>query len=162
MSLRRVPVITVLMLSLVGSAVAFADSSSLLSQTAVQATEDQRRPQRGTRLIQELNLTPEQTQRIQTIQNQYQGQIAQRKQAVRQARQELFGLMAGTATESQIRQKHDQVETLKQQAEEVRFNSMLAMREVLTPQQRRQFAERMQNRRDNHQQRERSRGEIQG
>jgi len=48
---------------------------------------------------------------MQEIQNQYQDQIAQR-QAVRQARQELLELMAGTASASQVREKYRQVETL--------------------------------------------------
>ena len=162
MSLRRVSVLGVLMLSL-GSAVAFANQNSLVPQAIAQNTEAQRRPNRGKeQLIQELNLTPQQTQQIQTIQNQSQDQISQRKQAVRQARQELFELMAGTASESQVRQKYRQVETLKQQVSEIRFDSILAMREVLTPQQRRQFAEKMQNRRGHYKNDEMNRGERQG
>ena len=161
MSLRRVSVLAVLMLSL-GSTVAFADPNSLLPQAIAQNTEEQRRPNRKAQLIQELNLTPEQTQQIQAIQNQYQDQISQRRQAVRQARQELLALLAGTASESQVRQKYRQVETLKQQVSDLRFDSTLAMREVLTPEQRRQFAERMQNRRENYKNREMNRGERQG
>lgn len=161
MSLRRVSVLAVLMLSL-GSAVAFAPNS-LLPQAIAQNTEEQRRPNRHqAQLFEELNLTPEQTQQIQAIQNQYQDQISQRRQAVRQARQELLELMAGTASESQVREKYRQVETLKQQVEETRFDSMLAMREVLTPEQRRQFAERMQNRRENFKNREMNTSERQG
>lgn len=145
MSLRRVSALAVLMLSL-GSAVALVNPNSLGSQAIAQNTEG--RPERGkARLIQELNLTPDQTQRLQAIQDQYQDQISQRKQAARQARQELVDLMAGTASESQVREKYRQVEALKQQAEDTRFDSLLAMREVLTPEQRRQFAERMQDHR---------------
>ncbi len=148
MSLRRISVLAVLMLSL-GGAVALANPNSLLPQ-AIAQNEEQRRPEGGkARLIQELNLTPEQTQQLQAIQNQYQDQVSQRQQAARQARQELLDLMAGTASEAQVREKYRQVETLKQQASQIRFDSMLAMREVLTPEQRRQFAERMENRREN-------------
>ncbi len=160
MSLRRVSVMFALMLSL-GSAVALAPNS-LLPQAIAQNTEEQRRPNRYQAKFQELNLTPEQTQQIQTIENQYEAQIAQRKQAVRQAKQELVDLMAGTASESQVRQKYRQVEALQQQVADIRFDSMLAMREVLTPEQRRQFAEGMQNRRQNSQRREMNRGENQG
>jgi Spy/CpxP family protein refolding chaperone len=161
MSLRRFVLAAVLMLSL-GGAIAFTNPTSLLPQAIAQNTEEQRRPDRGkARLIQELNLTPEQTQQIQAIQNQYQDQISQRRQAVRQARQELLDLMAGTASEAQVREKYRQVETLKQQASQTRFDSMLAMREVLTPEQRRQFAERMQNRRENYKNRQMDRGEEQ-
>jgi Spy/CpxP family protein refolding chaperone len=162
MSLRRVSVLAVLMLSL-GSAIAFANPNSPLPQVIAQTPEQQRRPIRDkSQLIQELNLTPEQSQQIQTIQNQYREQISQRRQALRQARQELLDLMAGTAAESQIREKYRQVATLQQQVSDNRFDSMLAMREVLTPEQRRQFAERMQNQKKNHRNREMNRGERQG
>jgi Spy/CpxP family protein refolding chaperone len=155
LSLRRVSVLGVLMLSL-GSAVAFANPNSLLPQAIAQNTEEQSRPNRGkAQLFQELNLTPEQTQQIEAIQNQYQDQISQRRQAVRQARQELVELMASTASQNQIREKYRQVETLKQQVADIKFESMLAMREVLTPEQRRQFAERKQNRWGNYRNRER-------
>jgi len=53
--------------------------------------------------------------------------------------------MAGKALRAKF-EKNRQVETLKQQVADIRFDRMLAMREVLTPEQRRQFAERMQNR----------------
>lgn len=148
MSLSRVSVLMGLMLSL-GSAVALAPNS-LLPQAIAQNTTEQRRPNRDQAKFQELNLTPEQTQQMQEIQNQYQDQIAQRRQAVRQARQELLELMAGTASASQVREKYRQVETLEQQVAQIRFDNMLAMREVLTPEQRRQFAERMQKRGGNH------------
>lgn len=146
MSLRRVSVLTVLMLS-IGSAFAFAHPNSPITQAIAQNTEEQRRPGRDkSQLFQDLNLTPEQNQQIETIQNQNREQISQRKQALRQARQELVELMAGTASESQIREKYSQVAALQQQVSDLRFDSMLAMREVLTPEQRRQFAEQKQNR----------------
>lgn len=146
MSLRRVSVLAVLMLSL-GSAFAFVHPNSPLTQAIAQNTEEQRRPGRDkSQLFQNLNLTPEQNQQIETIQNQYREQIFQRGQALRQARQELVELMAGTASESQIREKYRQVAALQQQVSDLRFDNMLAMREVLTPEQRRQFAERKQNR----------------
>ena len=160
MSLRRVSVMFALMLSL-GSAVALAPNS-LLPQASAQNTEEQRRPNRYQAKFQELNLTPEQTEQIQTIENQYEDQLAQRKQAVRQGKQELVDLMAGTASESQVREKYRQVEALKQQVADIRFDIMLAMREVLTPEKRRQFAEGMQKGRQNSQKREMNRGERQG
>lgn len=150
MVLRRASALAVLMLSL-GSAAAFVSPNSLLPQAAAQNTEEQRSPMRGkARLVQELNLSPEQTRRLEAIQTQYRDQISQRKQAARQAEQELRALLAGTASTEQIRDKYRQVETLKREAAQVRFDSMLAMRDVLTPEQRRQFAERMQNRWENH------------
>lgn len=155
---RRISAITVLMLSL-GSAVAFSNPNSLIPQATAQNIEEQRRPDRQKDQFQDLNLTSEQTQQMQAIRDQYQEQISQRKQGVRQAQQELLDLMAGTASESQIREKYRQVETLKQQVSDIKFDSRLAMREVLTPEQRRQFAEQRQNRSENRQNREMKRGD---
>ena len=151
MSLRRVSAIAALVLSL-GGAVAFISPNSLIPEVFAQNTESPERPMRGKtdRLVQELNLTPEQTQQIEAIQAQYQEEMSQSKEAMRQAQQELMDLMAGTASVDQIREQYNQVETLKQQVSQLRFDSMLAMREVLTPEQRSQAAQLMQNRRGGH------------
>jgi Spy/CpxP family protein refolding chaperone len=97
--------------------------------------------------MEQLNLTQEQQQKLQGIQSQYKDQISQRKQAMRQANRELRDLMAGTASADQIRAKHQQVQDLRQQLEKVTFESMLASREVLTADQRKQFAQLMEQRR---------------
>jgi Spy/CpxP family protein refolding chaperone len=55
--------------------------------------------------------------------------------------------MAGTANASEMREKYRQIIGLRQQLEEVQFESTLAMREVLTPEQRSQLAQMMQQRR---------------
>jgi Spy/CpxP family protein refolding chaperone len=46
-----------------------------------------------------------------------------------------------------MREKHRQIIGLRQQLKEVQFESTLAMREVLTPEQRSQLAQMMQQRR---------------
>ncbi|HEY9860196.1 MAG TPA: periplasmic heavy metal sensor, partial [Candidatus Obscuribacterales bacterium] len=77
-------------------------------------------------------------------------QMSQRKQALRQAKQELGNLMAGNTDENTIRAKYNQVQQLEQEMANVRFESMLKMRTVLTPAQRQQFAQLMQQRRENY------------
>ena len=88
-------------------------------------------------------------QKIQEIRDRYKGQLEQRSQSVRQAQQELGTLMAGTASTSQIREKHRQVTQLRQQLADLRFESMLEMREILSADQRRQLANLMQQREKN-------------
>jgi Spy/CpxP family protein refolding chaperone len=100
------------------------------------------RQQKG--LIQELNLTPSQIRQMQAIRKQYKDQIAQRNTQLRQAQQELRDLIASTAPADEVRQKHDQVKALQQQLGDLRFESTLATRQILTPDQRRKFVERMQ------------------
>lgn len=93
--------------------------------------------------LKDLNLSADQIQKMRAIRNQYQDKISKGRQSVRQGRQELQALMAGDATEAQIREKYSQVKTLKQQVADAQFESILATRNVLNPEQRRKFANRM-------------------
>ncbi|MBD1888055.1 Spy/CpxP family protein refolding chaperone [Coleofasciculus sp. FACHB-SPT9] len=147
MSLNRISLLAVLILS-VGSAVALADPNPQSSQTIAQNSPGAR-PPRGNKdgLLQQLNLTQQQMQQMQAIRQKYRTQIAPRQQALRQARQELATLMNSTASASQIRSKNQQVEELQQQLQKLRFESMLEMREVMTPEQRAKFVQLMQQRR---------------
>ncbi|MBW4695376.1 MAG: Spy/CpxP family protein refolding chaperone [Lyngbya sp. HA4199-MV5] len=109
-----------------------------------QATSEPMSPNRREQgWFEDLNLSADQVQKMRAIRNQYQGKISQGRQAVRQSRQELQALMAGDATEAQIREKYNQVKTLKQQVGDAQFESILATRKVLNPEQRRKFASRM-------------------
>ena len=149
MSSRRVSALVVMIIAL-GGAVALADPNFLMPRGVTQKVEGQRRYDQGEKRgwLQELNLTPAQVQQMQAIRNRYRGQLTQQSQALRQAHQQLRNLMAGTASESQIRDQHRQVAALKQKVEDLRFESMLEMRRVLTAEQRRQFANHMQKRRN--------------
>jgi Spy/CpxP family protein refolding chaperone len=91
-----------------------------------------------------LNLSSAQQQELQTIYSQYKDQISQRKQAVRQVNRELRDLMVSTASNDEIRAKYQEVQALRQQLEAARFESLLAMRDVLTPAQRSRFAQLME------------------
>ncbi|WP_448561233.1 Spy/CpxP family protein refolding chaperone [Trichothermofontia sp.] len=102
--------------------------------------------QRQEQILQALELTPAQLREIRAIQQRYEPQLTRRRQALRQAHQELNRLMAGDAPETQIRSKFQQIQQLRQQQATTHFESLLAMRSVLTPAQRRKFAELMQHR----------------
>ncbi|URR36150.1 Spy/CpxP family protein refolding chaperone [Thermosynechococcus sp. HN-54] len=93
-----------------------------------------------------LNLTPEQRQRLQAVRQQYQGQMEQTRNQLRTAKAELRQMMSGNASEEQIRSKYQQVRQLENQLASLRFESMLAMRSILTPQQRQALAAQMQQR----------------
>jgi Spy/CpxP family protein refolding chaperone len=99
--------------------------------------------------LKSLNLSPNQQRRMQAISQLYRPQIDQRKQMLLQLKAELQGLMASDASAAQIREKHNQVESLAQEIRQLRFESILSMREVLTPEQRRQFDAYMRDRKPN-------------
>jgi periplasmic protein CpxP/Spy len=148
MSIRRISAIAVLMFTL-GSTATVAVPNPVEPQTIAQNQQPNRPAGRESRLFEQLNLSADQKQKMQAVRDRYKDQISQRMQAMRQARQELETLMAGTANTSQIRDKHRQIMGLRQQLEEVRFESMLAMREILTSEQRSKLAQLMQQRRQN-------------
>lgn len=148
MLLQRISLASVLLLVL-GGTVAPTDRHPVFSQSLEQNPEQPRGYQQGKmQLLKELDLTSEQQRRLQAIRLQYHNEIDQRQQELSQSTQDLGELMTGTASVDQIRTQHEQVQAISQQLEELRFESLLAMREVLTPQQRQRFATMMQQRRD--------------
>ncbi|MBD1810683.1 Spy/CpxP family protein refolding chaperone [Microcoleus vaginatus DQ-U2] len=149
MSIRRISALAVLMLTLGSTAAAIAVPNPLEPETIAQNQRPNRPAGREGGMFEKLNLSAEQKQQMQAVRDRYKDQLSQRMQAVRQARQELDTMMSGTVNASEIREKHRQIMGLRQQFEEVQFENTLALREVLTPEQRSQFAQLMQQRRQN-------------
>ncbi|NES94554.1 MAG: Spy/CpxP family protein refolding chaperone [Desertifilum sp. SIO1I2] len=148
MFVRRVSFVALLAILLGGtSAIAFAQPMPEVFQIAQQGPRN--RPENGDRIMQELNLTPQQMQQMQAIRQRYQGQMQSSRQSLRQAHQELQQLMASDAPVSQIRDKHRQVQQLRSTVADLQLENMLEMREVLTLQQRQMLNQRMQQRRRN-------------
>lgn len=98
------------------------------------------------RFLKQLNLTPDQLQKLKAIRDRDLASIRELAEQSRQANQELRELLAGTASSDAIRVKHNQVLKLQQELRQQHFERMLAMRDILTPQQRAQLNEIMKNR----------------
>ena len=92
-------------------------------------------------LFQQLNLSHQQKQKIKQIRQQYQAQIIQLRENLQVAQQQLAVMMAGTDSVAVIRAKHEEIAQFREQLAALHFESMLATREILTPQQRQKFAE---------------------
>lgn len=122
-------------------AIAWSDSIAQASPGDRPASSDRMRG------LQDLNLSADQMTRIQQIRTRYREQLKGDRDALRQADQDLRSLMAGTASDDQIRAKQRQVRDLRIKLGDAQFNSMLEMRNVLTPEQRQKFAQRMEKRR---------------
>jgi Spy/CpxP family protein refolding chaperone len=103
---------------------------------------------RAERWEQRLNLTPEQRQRINSIRSQNRDQMRSLVTELRQARQRFSELLSSNASDSEIRQQRQRVESLSQRLRDARFDSMLQVRSVLTPQQRQELAQQMEQRRE--------------
>ncbi|PZV10891.1 MAG: hypothetical protein DCF20_20595 [Pseudanabaena sp.] len=101
------------------------------------------------RMLKQLNLSTEQLQKIKAIRDRDLAQIRELAQQSRQANKELRDLLAGSESSDVIRAKHIQVLNLQQELRKQHFERMLAMREILTPEQRSQLKEIMQKNRPN-------------
>lgn len=99
------------------------------------------------RVLKQLNLSTEQLQKLKTIRDRDLARIRELSQQSQQANKELRDLLAGTENSDVIRTKHTQVLALQQELQSKHFERMLAMREILTPQQRSQLNEVMQKNR---------------
>lgn len=126
-----------------------APMDQLLTQNPGELPNNRRSRPDGMRGLRDLNLSSDQMQKIREIRDRNRQQMQGDRDQLRQVQQELGTLMAGSATDDQIRSKYTQVKELRAKLADAQFNSMLAMRNVLTPEQRQKFAQQMQRRRPN-------------
>ena len=103
---------------------------------------------RSERLIEELDLTDTQVEQIRALRQENQGEMQRLHQNLRTEREALHDLMAGEATEAELRTQHDEIQTRHREIADQRFENMLAVREVLTPEQRAELGQLMEQRRE--------------
>lgn len=139
-------------------------SSIVRSEKIAQASSDApdfrkgRRGKRGMKKIfQELNLTTEQQQRIQAIRQESKENNSSLRQEMRQTKEEMRELMANDTSDNELRQQHEKIQNLKKELGNQRFETMLKIRQVLTPEQRTKMAELKQQRWEKRRQRWESR-----
>jgi periplasmic protein CpxP/Spy len=124
--------------------------SGVLAQQPPQSTIENRIPAGGvSKLSKELNLTADQIQRLEKMRADSKGKTKERRLALRAAKQELAQLLQGNATSDQIRQKRQQVQALQRELSDLNFENTLAIREILTPEQRTKLQQIVQQRRQN-------------
>jgi len=102
------------------------------------------------KMLKQLNLSPEQLQKLKTIRDRNPNRMRELAQQSRQANKELRDLLVSAESSDAIRAKHTQVLSLQQELQKQHFERMLSMREILTPQQRSQLNEIMQKNRPSH------------
>ncbi len=130
-----------------------ARSIGLIAQNELTPDRHLRVPAGGVgSLVKELNLSPDQIQRLQQLRMDNKGKNKQRResrQALQIAKQELAQLLRGNASSDQIRQKRQQVQSLQREVADMNFENTLAIREILTPAQRIEYNQLMEQRRQN-------------
>ncbi|HEY9828382.1 MAG TPA: Spy/CpxP family protein refolding chaperone [Stenomitos sp.] len=100
-----------------------------------------RKMDRGKAWMQQLNLTTDQQNRIQTIQDQDRANSEGVRQQAKTASERMRSLLSSNASDSELRQQHQQMQGLFQQLSNQRFDTMLKIRQVLTPEQRAKMAQ---------------------
>ncbi|MFO8040005.1 MAG: DUF3747 domain-containing protein [Sodalinema sp.] len=91
----------------------------------------------------EIALSSSQQERMTEIRQSYLAEQGRLEADLNQARQELQEMMIGDASTRQIRRQRNQVERLRQRMSDNRFSSMMAVREVMSVEQRTAFADSM-------------------
>lgn len=102
----------------------------------------------GLPMLKSLNLTNQQQAQLKAIRDQYEPQRQTLEEQLRTGHDKMRDLMTGNASDEEIRAQHRQMQQLQSQMADQRLESMLAMRKVLTPEQRSQLGQMMDDRRD--------------
>ncbi len=121
----------------------FFQQGEAIAQRPPVNKQGQRPPNQLILLTKELNLSPRQVDQVKHIHQQSQGQIKQKILSLQKTQIELSSMMAGTTSRNQVRNKYNQLNTIKQQLADAQFDSILDFREILNPAQRKRFVELM-------------------
>jgi periplasmic protein CpxP/Spy len=123
---------------------AWVGQNSLSSEALNQSTPSEQPPsrkggKRGGKILQQLNLTRDQFQQISTVRRKYQPLIRHQAQTVRTMQAEFRRLMAGSAEPAEVKAQFQQLQKHRQELQQFRFESSLAIRQILNPAQRKAF-----------------------
>lgn len=143
MWLRHISAITILAFSLT-PANSLAESKPIPPQLQAQRIETYTSPA-PSQIVEELGLTEKQITQLNQIRRQFSPLIEPLYEEWNEAQQELETLIVSAdASETQVRQKYDDVEALRAQISQVQFERRMAIREILKPEQRLPFEEYIQ------------------
>lgn len=99
------------------------------------------RGEKMNRLLQQLDLTSAQSEQIEAIQEQSKTARESLHEQMETQQQKMRSLLDSDATSEQLTQQHQQLQNIRQQFGDNRFETMLQVREILTPEQRARMAE---------------------
>ena len=99
-------------------------------------------------LLTELELSDEQLLEIISLRRNARANWREQHEPLRQAQQQLEEMLAGTAPVEEVRSQFKRVQELRQQIATEQFENLIAIREVLEPEQRSLLRERMGQRRN--------------
>ncbi|MCT7970745.1 Spy/CpxP family protein refolding chaperone [Laspinema olomoucense] len=164
MSAYRLSLLAALMLALGTTTAAYAAAPQGFGEQTIAQRPGGNNPGRGSGeggqwaekegWLEQLNLTPEQQQEIQAIRDRYEPQMQASRDQMRQNMERMGQMMSDNTSDNDLRNQHNEILQMRQQMGQMQFEQMLAIRNVLTPEQREQFAQLMQERRENRENRQ--------
>ncbi|MGD1851524.1 MAG: Spy/CpxP family protein refolding chaperone [Cyanophyceae cyanobacterium] len=97
--------------------------------------------------LRDLNLTDAQQTEMRAIKEKYRPQMEQQRTEAKAAKDQMRQLMGNPSTsDDQLRSQHQKMQQLRQSKGNLKFESLLEMRAILTPEQRQQMAQQMAER----------------
>lgn len=123
------------------SSTSFADDKKGSSDTKFDPAKkyDQIKERKMKRMIEELNLTEDQQKKIKAIQDGQKDAFVAKKKVVREKRKALKKAMQEDTTDAELRKLNDAAENARLEFSKLRFELVLAIRAVLTPEQKKKF-----------------------
>ena len=110
-------------------------------------SETNLRRERPGQFLRSLNLSRRQKRQLFEIRDQYKADIRRNRQDLRSQTKQLRQLMISEASDTEVTAQFQNVQKSRQALNEANFKSYLEIREVLTLEQRKMFAEKLQARR---------------
>lgn len=104
----------------------------------------------GKDIFKEINLTGEQKGKLQALRNADKEQILSLRKQKRELKQKLDTAMASTASKVDLRKIHDEIKATEAKIDQLRFEQILSIRELLSQEQRVKFKELKEARRAKH------------
>ncbi len=121
------------------------NSSSERSEPSTHASNSSHR--NGGGILKKLNLTRDQLKQILAARKKYQPRIQDQTHTVQTLQTKLRSLMASSAEPAEVKAKFQELQKRRQQLQQLRFDSSLATRQILTPDQRKMFEAELEKRR---------------
>lgn len=89
--------------------------------------------------VEKLDLSAEQKAKLAEIKKSFKDTVKPKRKAMRAANEEVRAAMEGNASDEEIRKKFDASKAASQEFQQARFDKVMAIRAILTPEQRAKF-----------------------
>lgn len=114
-----------------------------LAQTSTKDEDRSSHKGKIDRSLEQLDLKAEQSTKIAEIKSFFHSKMEEHKKKLREARDNMSDLMTTEVTESQAKAQHDKLQQLMSEEGDLHFQIIWKIREVLTPDQRTKFFQKM-------------------